>query len=43
MKLATVPGVFRPRSDSWLLARRAAEHARPDDEVLDPFTGSGVL
>src|SRR5688572_13439490 len=43
MRLLTVPGVFRPRSDSWMLARRLAHHVRPGDEVLDPFTGSGVL
>jgi release factor glutamine methyltransferase len=44
MKLLILPGVFRPRSDSWLLADvvrdyRLAAGAR----VLDVFTGSGVL
>ena len=43
MRLITVPGVFRPRSDSWMLARRLADHVRAGDEVLDPFTGSGIL
>ena len=43
MKLLTVPGVFRPRSDSRMLARRVAEYVSPGDEVLDPFTGSGIL
>jgi len=43
MRLATLPGVFSPRSDSWLLARLGAERTTPGDAVLDPFTGSGVL
>lgn len=43
MRLLTVPGVFRPRSDSWMLAARARERVRPGDRVLDPFTGSGIL
>jgi release factor glutamine methyltransferase len=43
MRLATLPGVFRPRSDSWLLARLVAERTKPGNAVLDPFTGSGVL
>lgn len=43
MRLVTVPGVFKPRSDSWMLARLVREHAQPGDEALDPFTGSGVL
>lgn len=43
MRLITVPGVFRPRSDSRLLAGIAAERVRPETTVLDPFTGSGVL
>ena len=41
--LITVPGVFRPRSDSLLLAAAARERARPGSTALDPFTGSGVL
>jgi release factor glutamine methyltransferase len=43
MRILTVPGVFRPRSDSLLLAARVHERVRPGDRVLDPFTGSGVL
>jgi release factor glutamine methyltransferase len=43
MRLFRVPGVFRPRSDSELLARIAAARARPGARVLDPFTGSGIL
>jgi release factor glutamine methyltransferase len=43
MRLITVPGVFRPRSDSWMLARRVVEHVSPGEDVLDPFTGSGIL
>jgi release factor glutamine methyltransferase len=43
MRLFTVPGVFRPRSDSLLLARLVTASAGPGRRVLDPFTGSGVL
>src|SRR5687768_17156161 len=43
MRIFTVPGVFRPRSDSWMLAKAVADRVRPGDSVLDPFTGSGVL
>ena len=44
MRLLTLPGVFRPPSDSWLLADavRDGDLAR-DRSVLDVFTGSGVL
>jgi release factor glutamine methyltransferase len=44
MRLVTLPGVFRPPSDSWLLvdAIRENELAR-NASVLDVFTGSGVL
>ena len=43
MRLLTVPGVFRPRSDSRLLARIAAQRTAPGARVVDPFTGSGIL
>ena len=43
MKLLTVPGVFRPRSDSRMLAAQVVERARPGISFLDPFTGSGIL
>lgn len=43
MRLLTLPGVFRPHSDSWILAEVVGREARPGDRVLDPFTGTGIL
>jgi len=44
VRLFTLPGVFRPRPDSWMLARAlAAEKLAPGARVLDVCTGSGVL
>jgi release factor glutamine methyltransferase len=43
MRLLTIPGVFRPHSDSWVLARAVAARTQPGHTVLDPFTGSGIL
>jgi release factor glutamine methyltransferase len=43
MRLVTAPGVFRPRSDAFLLADVLRERLAPGASVLDPFTGSGVL
>jgi release factor glutamine methyltransferase len=43
MPLFTVPGVFRPRSDSVMLAEWVGKRARPRSSALDPFTGSGIL
>ncbi|HEX2127839.1 MAG TPA: HemK2/MTQ2 family protein methyltransferase [Solirubrobacterales bacterium] len=43
MRLITLPGVFQPRSDSWMLADVVSRRARPGQAVLDPFTGSGIL
>ena len=43
MRLLTLPGVFPPHSDSWMLASAVADRARPGATMLDPFTGSGVL
>jgi release factor glutamine methyltransferase len=43
MRLLVLPGVFRPVSDGWLLARELAVRAWPGARVLDPFTGSGIL
>ena len=44
MKLMTLPGVFRPRADSWLLADVVRDHRLAvGARVLDVFTGSGVL
>src|ERR671914_1178960 len=44
MRVARLPGVFRPRSDTWLLA--AAMRRRPQlrgGAVLDVCTGSGAI
>jgi release factor glutamine methyltransferase len=43
VRLVTLPGVFAPISDSWLLARIASEHTLPGSRVLDACTGSGVV
>ncbi|HEY7620286.1 MAG TPA: HemK2/MTQ2 family protein methyltransferase [Solirubrobacteraceae bacterium] len=44
MRLLTLPGVFRPRPDSWMLLRTLrAEHLPRGARVLDVCTGSGVL
>jgi release factor glutamine methyltransferase len=43
VKLIVPPGVFRPRSDSHLLASIAAQRAAPGMRMLDPFCGSGIL
>jgi release factor glutamine methyltransferase len=43
MRLVTFPGVFRPRSDSWMLAHTVRSRVRPGATVVDPFTGSGIL
>ena len=44
MRLVTLPGVFRPRSDSWMLARALADEGLPSGaRVLDVCSGSGVL
>ena len=43
-RLRVLPGVFRPRSDAQLAARALARHRLVEGaDVLDPFTGSGVL
>jgi release factor glutamine methyltransferase len=39
----TLPGVFEPISDSWLLARTVRDHVVPGSRVLDACTGSGVV
>jgi release factor glutamine methyltransferase len=40
----TLPGVFRPHSDTWMLAHAIARDPRlPGSEVLDVCTGSGAL
>lgn len=44
MKVTTLPGVFAPRSDSWLLVRTlAAQALAAGASVLDVCTGSGAL
>jgi release factor glutamine methyltransferase len=43
MRLITVPGVFRPRSDAWLLADVLRRELQRGASLLDVFTGSGVL
>jgi release factor glutamine methyltransferase len=44
VRLFTPPGVFRPRPDSWMLARALrAEALPPAARVLDVCTGSGLL
>ena len=44
MRIARLPGVFRPRSDTWLLAGALRERPElPGGEVLDLCTGSGAL
>jgi release factor glutamine methyltransferase len=43
VRLVTFPGVFRPRSDSWLLAECVDEQMPVGASVLDLFTGSGIL
>lgn len=43
MRILVPPGVFRPRSDSWQLARCVAAATGPGRSVLDLCTGSGVV
>lgn len=44
MRVLELPGVFRPISDSWLLARVLHEEAlAPGSRVLELCTGSGVI
>src|SRR4051812_50131945 len=43
MRIVTLPGVFRPRSDSWMLARHLCAQLRPGASVLDLCTGSGAI
>jgi release factor glutamine methyltransferase len=43
MRVVTPPGVFRPRSDSWMLARHLCAQMRPGATVLDVCTGSGAI
>src|SRR3954447_7731496 len=43
MRIMTLPGVFTPLSDSWMLARALCAHVRPGQSVLDVCTGSGAI
>jgi release factor glutamine methyltransferase len=44
MRLLTLPGVFRPRPDTWMLARALQrERLGRGARVLDVCTGSGAL
>src|SRR3954463_2989494 len=43
MRIVTLPGVFRPRPDSWMLARHLCARVRPGASVLDLCTGSGAI
>jgi release factor glutamine methyltransferase len=44
VRLVTLPGVFRPISDTWLLADALdGEHLTPGARVLDLCSGSGAL
>lgn len=44
MRLITIPGVFKPHSDSWMLADELRrEPVLEGAQVLDVCTGSGVL
>jgi release factor glutamine methyltransferase len=43
MRIVTLPGVFRPRSDTWMLASHLRVQVPPGASVLDLCTGSGAL
>jgi release factor glutamine methyltransferase len=43
MRLVPVPGVFKPHSDSLMLADQLRHHQPAGASVLDMCTGSGVL
>jgi release factor glutamine methyltransferase len=43
MRILTVPGVFRPISDSLMLAAAVRGWSHPGTRALDLFTGSGVI
>lgn len=44
MRILVPPGVFRPRSDTWMLAELLHREERiPGGDVLDLCTGSGAL
>ena len=43
MRIVRLPGVFQPRSDTWLLAAHLRRQPQSRGAVLDLCTGSGAL
>ena len=43
VRLLRLPGVFRPRSDTWMLARTAVDSLSGNDDVLELCAGSGAV
>jgi release factor glutamine methyltransferase len=43
MRIARIPGVFEPRSDTWLLAAHLRRLPQVRGTVIDVCTGSGAL
>jgi release factor glutamine methyltransferase len=43
MRIVVPPGVFRPRSDTWMLAEIVQRELLPGSSVLDLCSGSGAL
>ena len=43
MRILVLPGVFRPISDTWMLADALRRELRPGATVLDVCTGSGAI
>ncbi len=43
MRIVAPPGVFRPISDTWMLAGALRRELRPGASVLDLCTGSGAV
>ena len=43
MRIVRLPGVFQPRSDTWLLAAHLRRRPQSRGAVLDLCTGSGAL
>jgi release factor glutamine methyltransferase len=43
MRVITIPGVFQPRSDTWMLIAAVRGHASSGAKMLDLCTGSGAI
>jgi len=43
VRILTLPGVFRPRSDTWMLAAAVREESQPGARMLELCTGSGAV